>query len=166
MKYLSLCLLVITFALGNVDAQQATVPNPVPRPSPTPRVPGDIVLLNDYVHEVGRGIDTRVGSIRKLNGLEVRYDIGPLAGTAASMATLRASEVAWYKGQVFGEDELWITGLKNGRVIATFVRSDANFFASPANQEEFVDFFLMLMTFKPDLEYIRKRSQLRSPGKP
>lgn len=106
-----------------------------------------------------------VGTIRKENGLEIRYDVGPLAGNGAAGLSSN-KEVAWYKVQFVRDDELWVTSLKNGYIVATFVKSDANFIAKPKTQEELSDFFLMLMSFKPDPEYILKHSRDKRLAKP
>ncbi len=124
--------------------------------TPVP-LPGNIKLLDSYVHEKRKGIDTDVGSITKNGGLEIRYDIGPLAGNATGLyAMVNKDKLLWYKGQYFNGDELWTAAFKDGFIMATFVKSDANFFATTKTSEDIVEFFLTIMTYVPDKDYTKK----------
>lgn len=59
MYRLALSIIVLVMIGGGtiVFTQKQQRPLTQLKPSPTPRAPGDIELLDGYVHEVGRGID-------------------------------------------------------------------------------------------------------------
>lgn len=144
-------LLIVGFVAG---ALSQTPASPLPAIVPPP---GNIQLLDGYIHEKRRGIDTDVGVIKRAGGLEIRYDIGPLAGNAAgTYAAAYKDKVLWYKGQIVNGDELWILALKDGFIMATFVKSDTNFSATAKTPEDVAEFLLTVMTFVPDREYIKK----------
>lgn len=115
-------------------------------PSPPP---GNIKLLQGYVHIKKRGIDTSVGEISKPGGLTIQYDNGALAGRVAGYHCGRG-ECVWYKKQrVYGRD-LWIGQTSKGTIFATFPEIYVNFYAQTRSPEDIADFLMMVMTYGND----------------
>jgi len=108
--------------------------------------PGAMKLLPRYIHKTERGIDTRVGSISKPDGLTIKYDIGRLAGQYANPYS--KNEYVWYKEQIVGGQKVVCVLTKQKQIIATFTDSSANFFATVETEEDVVDFLLMVLTFE------------------
>ena len=155
MKPIAYYSIVPLLLLGLVVSALSQKPaSPIPASVPPP---GNIQLLPGYIHEKRKGIDTDVGVIKKPGGLEIRYDIGFLAGNLIGIYSKKDEEsILWYKGQYVGGDELWTVALRDGTIRATFLKSDANFFSVAKTSEEVAEFYLMIMTFVPDREYIKK----------
>jgi hypothetical protein len=114
-----------------------------PKSSPPP---GGIRLLTGYVHIQDRGIDTRVGRIRKEGGLDIRYDIGPLAGEYVNRC-LSNNTCLWYKEQQLRGGLVKVALRNDGIIFATFPTTTANFYALVRSQEDIADFLLMILTY-------------------
>lgn len=108
--------------------------------------PGGIKLLNGYVHTPGRGIDSTVGSIKKEGGLNIRYDIGVLAGEYADRCR-RDNTCVWYKEQQLNAGLVKIALQGNGFIVATFPRTTANFYTEARTDEDIAEFLIMILTF-------------------
>jgi len=170
MKCYRLLILVLTIFVVPVVviAQTASVVSPqVP-------APGKIKLLTGYIHEPRRGIDSRVGVIYKRDGLSIGYDIGRMAAVYADQyfpqyferlrkqthlnpnaieQQIRSLEdkVEWRQRQQVNGDELMIVFLKDSTLIASFVNSTANFTAKIDSNDKFADFFLIVLTYQPNI---------------
>jgi len=151
-------LIVLTYQGDRVKGLSA---GPV-TPDSEVRIPGNIQLLDGYTYEQKRGIDSWVGVIKRNGGIEIDHDVGVTAGNGAS----RAQKDGWYMGQFVSSDELWCAYSKDGNLVATFVKSDANFYGLVKYPENIVDFFLMIMTYTPNPEYMKKNSEGKRLMKP
>ncbi len=141
-KKLLLFVLLFCLSVLSASAQKKRVRN-VSELSPPP---GGIKLLNGYVHIPLRGIDTRVGRIKKEGGLDILYDIGPLAGEYVNRC-LRDQSCVWYKEQQLKGGLVKIALTKDGEIIATFPKTTANFIAEVKSQEDIADFLIMILTY-------------------
>jgi hypothetical protein len=108
--------------------------------------PGGIRLLSGYVHTPERGIDSIVGRIKKEGGLDIRYDIGVLAGEYVNHC-VRNNTCTWYKEQQLNAGLVKIALRNDNVIVATFPRTVANFYAKVNSQEDIADFLLMILTF-------------------
>ena len=115
-------------------------------PPPTPP-PGNIKLLPGYRHLPSCGFDTSVGDIQKVGGMQIRYDIGDMAGNFAKRYG-NPYNTEWIRTEKVGEDAALIVLTKQNRIYATFERSTANFFATISSQSDIDDFLEMVLTYK------------------
>lgn len=137
--------MIFVLSISHSFAQTKTLILPRPVPS---SAPGNIKLLSGYIHERKKGIDTAVGIISKKNGLEIRYDIGLLAGNITENKIAdNKNEAVWYKRQLVNNDYLSIAYFKDGQITASYYEASAIFFARVSSQEEIIDFLLMIMTY-------------------
>jgi len=136
-----LCCYFAYFILS-ASAQDKKTRN-LPKLSPPP---GGIKLLDGYVHIKEQGIDTWFGRIKKEGGLNITYDIGRLAGEYVILC-LRDRTCAWYKEQQLKGGLVKIALTKDGRIIATFPKTTANFIAEVESQEDIADFLIMILTY-------------------
>lgn len=134
-------LLSVCFSFGQES-------KPAPKPLPSSPPPGNMSLLPGYEHQRLRGIDSEVGQISKKDGLMIRYDIGGMAGNRAMSAESKAPLV-WSRVINVGGEDLRIVYFSDGKLIATFERQYANFFAHTGNRDEVEDFLIMVMTYRP-----------------
>jgi hypothetical protein len=112
-----------------------------------PPPPGNIKLLPGYEHEPHYGFDTRVGVIKKLGGLQIRYDIGSMAGNFAKRFSPNTAE--WTRTEYVNNDSALIVLTKDNRIYATFDKAVANFFAKVSSQSDIDDFIKMVLTYDP-----------------
>jgi hypothetical protein len=112
----------------------------------SPPPPGGIKLLDGYVHIQEQGYDTWVGRIKKEGGLNIIYDIGFLAGEYVNHC-LRENTCTWYKEQQLKGGLVKIALAKDGRIIATFPKTTANFIAEVKSPEDIADFLIMILTY-------------------
>lgn len=140
-------LLILIFALSvsYSFAQTKTMNTPPQNPSPAPP-PRNIKMLPGYVHTPGRGIDTAIGKISKENGLEIFYDIGPMAGAPALGAIHTKEKFLWIKELEVNGQPLTIAYRKDQAIYANFGYF-ANFMAVIKTDEELADFLIMIMTY-------------------
>jgi len=136
-KKLPLFVLLVCLFILSASAQDKKPPKSPP--------PGGIKLLNGYVHIKGQGIDTWVGRIKKEGGLNIKYDIGRLAGEYVSHC-LRENTCVWYKEQQLKGGLVKIALTQDGTIIATFPKTTANFYAEVKSQEDIADFLIMILT--------------------
>lgn len=151
-----LLLFVIAILCFGVNAQKATKSLVLPTPTPTPQIPppGNIVLLPDYVHVRKRGIDTSVGEISKPGGMVITYDIGFLAAGYLGRAYQRNKDnLSVYRWQTVNGLTLKLIRTKSGETLATFAEPCANFMTIAKSEEDFVDFLLMILTYKPSKDF-------------
>lgn len=141
-KLLLLGLLFCSFVLSASAQDKGTRSSPKLSPPP----PGGIKLLAGYVHIKQQGIDTWVGRIKKEGGLDIRYDIGALAGEYVNFC-LRDQSCAWYKEQQLKGGLVKIALTRDERIIATFPKTTANFITEVKSQEDIADFLLMILTY-------------------
>jgi hypothetical protein len=142
-KKLLLFVLLFFLSVLSASAQKKRVRN-VSELSPPP---GGIKLLNGYVHIPLRGIDTRVGRIKKEGGLDILYDIGRLAGESVRLCLLIDQSCVWYKEQQLKGGLVKIALTKDREIIATFPKTTANFIAEVKSQEDIADFLIMILTY-------------------
>lgn len=111
--------------------------------------PGSIKLLPGYVHHHGQGIDSTVGTIGKEAGLRIHYDIGPLAGNYAECSKLCGwtDNEVWRKKQIVSNQEVICVFTKEKRLVISFPKATANFYATIRSQEDMADMLLMVLTF-------------------
>jgi hypothetical protein len=111
--------------------------------------PGSINLLPGYHHRIGQGIDSRVGTIWKKNGLRINYDIGELAGNYAECKQLcnwTDGEV-WRKTQIVNGQHVVCVFTSKRRLVVSFPAAHANFYATVKTEGQLTDMLLMLFTF-------------------
>jgi hypothetical protein len=114
----------------------------------TDPTPGEIKLLPGYNHKTGQGLDSRVGRIWKEDGLKIEYDIGELAGDYAT-----CKSCGWTKGEVWRKQQV-INGApvicvftKQRRLVISFPKAHANFYATVATDDQLSDMLLMVLTY-------------------
>ncbi len=139
-KLLLFVLLLCSFVLS-ASAQDNRLSKP-PKPPP----PGGIKLLKGYVHTPLQGIDTWVGRIKKEGGLNIKYDIGSLAGEYVNHC-LYNNTCVWYKEQQLKAGLVKIALTEYETIIATFPKTTANFYAEVKSQEDIAEFLLMILTY-------------------
>ena len=110
--------------------------------------PGNMTLLPGYEHEQHCGIDTAVGVIKKVGGIEINYDNGRMAGNFANRYA-NSSNVEWSRTEKVDGDSVVIVLTKEKRIIATFEKANANFFARVGSQSDIDDFLKMVLTYRP-----------------
>ena len=140
-------LMAVALFCGVLFSQTKTLVLPKPTRIPAP---GNIQLLDGYVYESRTGIDSFVGAIKRKDGFEIRHDIGRLAGNYAIRYFEKDNnEVQWTNRQTLDGDDLLIAFLKDGRIIATYPKSTANFMAKISSQEDLAQFLLTVLTYRP-----------------
>ncbi|HEX8370413.1 MAG TPA: hypothetical protein VF604_17835 [Pyrinomonadaceae bacterium] len=139
---------------------QATKTLILPRPTPPP---GNIELINDYTHIAKRGIDAAVGEITKPGGMTISYLIGNNAESAASRMCGRKDSCLWYKGQIINGREVWLGLSKEGKIVATFPKERANFYADTKAPEDIADFLIMVMTYKVKESPVQDKTATKKP---
>lgn len=140
---------------------------------PRTGAPGNLILLSGYVHKAIQGIDSRPGTIKNEQGFSIGYDIGRMAGIYAyqyfpeHFAMLRKQthlnsaaierevqylqdKVVWRQRQKIDGDDVMVVLLKDSTLIASFVKSTANFVAKVDSADKIADFFLMVLTYQPN----------------
>jgi hypothetical protein len=148
-----------------------------PHASPTPvtiRPPGNVQLLDGYVYERRRGIDSHVGSMVRHDGFQIKHDIGRMAANYADQyfpeyferlrkqthlnsdaieteIKIRRDKVEWRQRQKVNGDDVMVVLLKDSTLIASFVNSYANFIAKADTSDKIAEFFLIVLTYQPDL---------------
>jgi hypothetical protein len=115
-----------------------------------PAAPGGIILLPGYQHEKLQGIDTRVGKIKKNDGLTVEYDIGKLAGNYAESMKGQEKDLLWYKEQTVHGRKVQVAFGKDRTLYVTFPETHANFFGKIKSDAELADMLLMVLTYAPE----------------
>lgn len=116
-------------------------------------VPFKINLLPEYKIQTGTGFDTWVGTISKPGGLSIDYDIGDLAGDYSS-----CKQCGWIEGEVWRRHQqlngtlATVVFTKERRLIVSFPKYNANFYATVHNEGEVADMLLMLATYKNSLK--------------
>jgi hypothetical protein len=110
--------------------------------------PGRIKLLPGYQHKRLQGIDTRVGRIWKDGGLDIKYDIGFLAGDYADPKNMK--EYTWFKQQSIGGHLVHCALDKSNTLVVSFPDSSANFMAAVKSQGDVADMLLMILTYQPE----------------
>jgi hypothetical protein len=136
--------LIFFFSVSCLFSQTKTLILPKPtQPSP----PGNIILLPGYSHTREQGYDTLVGKISKEKGLEIKYDIGHVAGNYALGNSVDKKNLVWLKIQKTNNLQLLITYLKDGNIYATFPEEDANFYSMIKTNEDLADFLITIMTY-------------------
>lgn len=133
-----LILLLVLVASPRFTAAQALSTKPS---SP----PGAIQLIEGYRHEPLQGIDSSVGRIWKDGGLEIRYDIGRMAGNYA--ASIKGPDRVWVISQVVNGQPVEIVKAKDGRVLVTFTKGWANFFAKVSGDEDLAVLLSIVLTY-------------------
>ena len=109
--------------------------------------PGSMKLLPGYTARRLQGIDTRVGIVRREDGLTISYDIGKLAGNQAK--GLKDEQVLWRKEQTMNGRLVQAALAKDRTLYVTFPEDMANFYGKVATDEDVADFLLMVLTYAP-----------------
>ena len=130
-------LIVIVSGVLSVAAQTASS-----QPAPPP---GAIRLPDGFRHERGRGIDSAVGRIAKEGGLDIRYDIGAMAGNRA--AAIKGDDRGWAVKQVVNGEPVEIVKSKDGVLTVTFTKTLADFYAAVSGEEEIATFLAIVLTY-------------------
>ncbi len=129
-------------------AQRPIISSPgIPPRTPRNPPPGNIRLLEGYVHTPRLGIDSTIGDIGKNGGLLIRYDIGEMSGFYTDYCNIQ-NACQWSKKQIIKGREVRIALTAENRIIATFPEDYANFFADTNSPEDVTDFLLMILTYK------------------
>lgn len=145
-------------------------------PAPvTPSVanpPGNMRLLAGYTYVRRRGIDSHVGSIVGEGEFTINHDIGGMASNYSreyfpdhfeqlrkqthlnkdaieSHIRYLEQQVSWQVRQQVNGDDLMIVYFKDGKLIASFDHSTANFIAKVDSFDQMTDFFLTVLTYQP-----------------
>jgi hypothetical protein len=107
--------------------------------------PGAIRLTEGFRHQRLDGIDSAVGRIWKEHGLEIRYDIGRMAGNRA--AAIKGPDRAWAMSQVVNGHPVEIVKGKDGWVVVTFTKDWANFYAKVGGEEDLATLLAISLTY-------------------
>jgi len=149
------------------------------KPAVILKTPIDIQMLDGYEYEARRGIDSFVGAIKRRDGFVINHDIGRMAGnysyqyfpehfemlrkqthlnTGAIERQVKSlqDQVVWRQSQRVNGEEVMIVLLKDSRLIASFVGSNANFISNADSSDKIADFLLTVLTFKPKPKDITK----------
>lgn len=114
--------------------------------TPAAPPPGKMKLLPGYEHTEGCGIDTRAGTIKKIGGIEISYDIGQMAGNFASRHEI-IDNALWVRRESIRDDTVLIVLTNDNRIYATYHKASANFYAHVGSQSNIDDFINMVLTF-------------------
>lgn len=137
--------------------------------------PGNIRLPEGYKYEPRRGIDSHVGAIVRRDGFGIGHDIGRMAAnyayqyfpehfeklrkqthlnTTAIESQIRylQGKIEWRQRQTINGHDVMVVLLKDQTLIASFVGADANFIAKIDTTDKIADFFLIVMTYQPNVE--------------
>jgi hypothetical protein len=111
--------------------------------------PGGMQLLPGFHHQSKQSIDSTTGRIWKKGGLEIHYDIGQMAGdyTECEWCGWTKGEV-WRKTQVVNGQQVICVFTKKKRLVVSFPKSHANFFALIHTESELTDMLLITLTFR------------------
>lgn len=121
--------------------------------------PGNLQLLEGYEHKPLQGIDSRVGKIVHKSGFEIFYEIGrvPKPGAprlggdfsdrALQIQERQADTVEWFAKQKVGGQTVHTVLQKDGRWIASFPESGANFSAQTKTKAQLADVLTMVLTY-------------------
>ena len=150
---------LIAFTLAASGQATKTLKLPAPTPEPPP---GDIEMLDGYIHVPQSGIDSKVGEISKSGGMAIRYDIGIMAGVYAGRCS-PSDDCQWFKSQTVNGREVLISLTKDGKVAATFRKENANFFAQTKSVEDVADFLIMVLTYKVKEPPLQDKTPTQKP---
>jgi len=137
------------------------------------RVPGNIKLLDGYTYERRRSKDSNGGAFIRTDEFTFVHDIGKMAGNRAkqyfreNLEQLRRrrrisdgdleeewrrieEKVEWRQNLKMRNDELMVVYLKDSTLIASYSESSANFIGKVDSKDKIADFFLTVLTFRPD----------------
>jgi hypothetical protein len=116
-----------------------------------PDFAGFITLLPGYEHRVGQGIDSKIGTIQKRNGILIHYDIGELAGVYTDCAPLCnwTTGELWRKKQQIASLQVICVFTRSKRIVISFPEVHANFYATVRDENQLADMFLIVFTFRP-----------------
>jgi hypothetical protein len=129
------------------------------KPTPNPP-PGNIQLLEKYIHTPAEAIDTIEGQISKTEGITIYYQIGKYVSDYGDRYCGKG-ECLWYKVQKKDGSQIRIGLTKEGKIVATATKDNANvytdpiyanFYAQTKSAEDITDFLLMVLTYKVGCE--------------
>ncbi len=167
--------LLLTTCLSVVVASQAPLVKKPPvseqRGPVKLNFPEGIELPAGFVHERRNGIDSRGGIIKRDDGFTIRYDLGGMAGIYAEQyfpayfearrrqprlnqevieSHIRRLDraVEWRKEEDVGGEKVMTVLLKDGKIIASFPGSCANFFAETDSAEKVSEFLRIVRTYR------------------
>lgn len=133
--------------------------------------PDGIELPAGFVHQRRNGKDSRGGVIKRDDGFTIWYDIGRMAAVYADQyfpayfearrkqthlnkdaieSNIRRLDgaVEWRKEEDVDGEKLMTVLLKDGKIIASFPRSYANFIADTDSAEEVSEFLRIVRTYR------------------
>lgn len=146
LRSLGCVILVVCTSIVSLSQTKTLV---LPKPTPSPP-PGNIQLVENYVHEPRQGIDAAVGSFKRSDGFVIDYLIGSnVENTAYHRLQLDKNNVLWFKQQWIKNDVVDLVLFTDGELRASFIKSKANFIAKTKNNGDIADFLLMIMTYTP-----------------
>jgi hypothetical protein len=142
-------------------------------------MPGNIKLLDGYIYERQQGIDSYVGAVKRKDGFGITHDIGVMAGNYADeyfpehFENLRKQthlnseaierQIQYLQNQIecrqrqkVNGDDVMIVLLKDSKLIASFVNSNANFIAKVDSNDKIANFFLVMFTYQPSTKTTTK----------
>ncbi len=141
--------LLLFLAFSAVTAFSQTKTLVLPKPTPIPP-PGNIQLLDNYVHEKRQTIDTSEGSFVRSDGFKINYWNGShVTDLAANAIGNEKEKIVWDKQLIHFDDIVSLVYFKDGRLIASIHNSRANFIALTKTSEVIADFMLIVMTYQP-----------------
>jgi hypothetical protein len=115
--------------------------------APSPPPPGAIRLPDGFRHEQFAGKDSTPGRIWKQGGLEIKYDIGKMAGNHAG--AVKEPDRSWAVSQVVSGQPVEIVKGRDGVLVATFTRDMANFYAKVSGEQDVAAFLAIVLTYPP-----------------
>lgn len=124
-----------------------------------PHGPGNIKLLEGYLHYKLQGIDSTPGKIQHKDGFEIFYEQGRIAkpgeprlggdfsNSALALKNSKKVNVEWFAHQKIGDQSVDMVLLKSGLFAASFPESGINFSANTKNKSQIADMLVMIMTY-------------------
>ncbi len=159
-------------AVCTVSSLSQVKPGTAPAPTLAPAASW-IQLPEGYRFESRRGIDSSVGAFIRSDGFTIGHDIGRMAANFAfeyfpeNFERLRGqthlncesierdvqllqNKIEWRQRQKVNGDDVMVVMLKDSTLIASFVRSTANFVAKADTKDKVAEFFLLVLTYQPN----------------
>jgi len=111
-----------------------------------------IKLLEGYALKHERGIDSYPGSIAKQDGLTIDFDIGRMAGSAASPQ--KKNQFAWFQTLVIDDKPVCLAMTKPDEkgsftLLVTFSANSANFSTKVLTPSAIGEALTMILTYRP-----------------
>jgi hypothetical protein len=119
---------------------------------------GGLRLLEGYEHQAEQGIDSKVGVIRKMGGLEIKYEIGRLPRPGLPRLggqfinrpkSTPKDQLRWHHEQIINGQSVEVAQRKDDVLLVSFPQSGINFWVAVDSPSAMAEALLMILTY-PD----------------